>query len=351
MTADQRELGPPMDAHRFDEASLVAYLGDSLPGFTGEIEVQQFLGGQSNPTFLISSGPDRYVLRKKPPGKILPSAHAVDREFRVMSALASSGFPVPEMALLCEDESVIGQMFIIMNYVPGRILTHGSLPGCSPAERTGMYHHMAEVFGALHSIDYRAAGLEDFGYPAGYVARQVKRWSSQYAASKQEDWAPMDRLIEWLPENDPGGEQASVVHGDFRAGNMIFDTHLPRVVAVLDWELSTIGHPLADLGYFLMPYYLDADSSVNGFRGMNLAEHGIPEKADLVETYASAAGRESLPDVDYYVVFAMFRLAAILSGVLKRGLQGNAADPKAIQRGGMFKPISEVAWNIADGMY
>lgn len=350
MTAGERELATPVEAHRFDEEALADYLATHAPGLSGKLNVRQFLGGQSNPTFLIETGESRYVLRKKPPGELLPSAHAVDREFRVMTALAGSDVPVPEMILLCEDESVIGQMFYIMDYVPGRILTHGSMPGCTPDERSSMYHHMAEVFGALHSVDYQAAGLEDFGYPAGYVERQVKRWSGQYEASKLEDWEPMDRLIQWLPENNPGGEQASVVHGDFRAGNMVFDSKSPRVVAVLDWELSTIGDPLADLGYFLMPYYLDAENSINGLRGMNLADLGIPEKEALVESYATAAGRESLPATDYYVVFAMFRLAAILAGVLKRHHQGNAADPRALERGGLFKPISEVAWSIADRM-
>ncbi len=348
--SDGREIGPPLEAHRFNEAALAAYLAGRIPGFEGDITVRQFLGGQSNPTFLVENSSGSYVLRKKPPGELLPSAHAVDREFRVISALASSDVPVPKAHLLCDDDSIIGQMFYVMEYVPGRVFEHGSMPQCTPAERTEMYHSMAGLFGALHSVDFQAVGLKDFGWPGGYVARQVKRWSKQYEASKTGDFEPMDNVISWLSENDPEDEQASIVHGDYRAGNMIFHPEKPEVAAVLDWELSTIGHPLADLGYFLMPYRLDAATSVNGIGGLDLEALGIPGEHALLETYAKNAGRSDVPGIDFYVVFAMFRLAAILAGVLRRGLMGNAADPRAIERGRLYKPISETAWVIASGL-
>jgi len=344
---DSRHLGPPLEAHRFDEKALTDYLSAKIAGFDPNIRVSQFRGGQSNPTFLLESDSASYVLRKKPPGKLLPSAHAVDREFRVISALAGSAVPVPEVQVLCEDDAVIGQMFYVMEYVPGRVFENGSLPDCTPEDRSCMYHSMASVFGAMHCIDYKAVGLELFGKPMAYVSRQVSRWSKQYYASKVEEDAAMDRLIEWLPEHNPEDEQASIVHGDFRPGNVIFHNERPEVSAVLDWELSTIGHPLADLGYFLMPYYLDAESSANGIRGLDLKALGIPSQAELLETYATCAGRQSVPDIGFYVVFSMFRLAAILAGVLKRGLDGNAADPSAVERGRMYSSITKSAWTIA----
>ncbi len=350
MTAarDGRELGPPLDAHRFDEAALAAYLKGRIPGFVGDGRVEQFLGGQSNPTFLIEDGSGSYVMRKKPPGKLLPSAHAVDREFRVISALADTRVPVARTHVLCDDESVIGQMFYVMDYVSGRVITERGFPNCSARERGAMFHAMADVFGALHGVDYRAVGLDGFGRPSGYVARQVARWSMQYEASKVEDWEPMDNLIAWLPENDPADDQSAIVHGDYRAGNLIFDNDKPSIAAVLDWELATIGHPLADLGYFLMPYRLDHEESTYGIKGLDLDGLGIPPEAAILETYARSAGRTGVPNIDYYIVFSMFRLAAIQAGVLRRGLDGNAADPRAIERGRPYKEMSASAWAIAE---
>ena len=345
-TRDGRELGSPLEAHRFDEAALAAYLKDHVPGFAGPCTVQQFLGGQSNPTFLIEAGSGSYVLRKKPPGKLLPSAHAVDREYRVITALADSGVPVAKVHVLCSDDSIIGQMFYVMDYVPGRVLTERGLPTCTPAERTAMYHSMAEVFGKLHGVDYRAVGLEEFGRPSGYVARQIARWSKQYEASKVEDFEPMDRLIAWLPDHNPEDDQSAIVHGDYRPGNIIFYNDRPEVAAVLDWELATIGHPLADLGYFIMPYRLDADVSNYGMKGLDLASMGIPSEQELLASYARGAGRTTVPNIDYYVVFSMFRLAAIQVGVLRRGLDGNAADPRAVERGRPYKQMAESAWQI-----
>ena len=344
---DGRELATPVAAHRLDEASLAAYLGANIPGFSGDCVVRQFLGGQSNPTYLIEAQSGTYVLRKKPPGKLLPSAHAVDREFAVMSALADSGIPVPRMRLLCADDSVIGQMFYVMDYVPGRVIADPGLPACRAIDRGAMYQSMVEVLGSLHAVDYQAAGLENFGRPSDYIARQVARWSKQYAASRLDDFAPMEQLIEWLPDHIPDDELTSIVHGDYRPGNVIFDNVEPRVVSVLDWELSTIGHPFADLGYFLMPYRLDADASISGFRGQDIAALGIPTEQRLLETYAKSAGLNDVPAIDYYIAFSMFRLAAILAGVLKRGIDGSAADPRAIERGAAFKQIARSGWDIA----
>ena len=343
---DGRELGAPLDAHRLDEATLSTFLTDNIPGFSGEFTIQQFLGGQSNPTYLIEAGSGNYVLRKKPPGELLPSAHAVDREFRVTSALINTAVPVAQTYALCEDESIIGQMFYVMDYVPGRVIADPALPNCGADERNAMYRSMVEILGALHAIDYRAVGLEDFGRPSGYIARQVARWSKQYEASKLEDFEPMDRLIEILPRLDPADERSAVVHGDYRPGNVIFDNELPRVVSVLDWELSTIGHPFADLGYFLMAFHLDSGSAISGLQGLDIESLGIPTQQLLLEEYARSAGPDGVPDIDYYIAFSMFRLAAILAGVLKRGVTGNAADPRAIERGQTFKQVASSGWEI-----
>jgi aminoglycoside phosphotransferase (APT) family kinase protein len=345
--SDNRELGVPADVHRLDENALAAWLVEHIPGFSGRCEIRQFLGGQSNPTYLIEDASGSYVLRKKPPGKLLPSAHAVDREFRVISALADTRVPVPIAHVLCEDESVIGQVFYVMDYVPGRVLTEREMPGCTPTERTAMYQSMASVLGALHKVDYQSAGLGDFGKPSGYVARQVSRWSRQYEASKVEDCDAMDSVIDWLTQNDPDDEQAAIVHGDYRPGNVIFKSDNPDVAAVLDWELSTIGHPLADLGYFLMPYRLDAATSLWGLQGLDLDGLGIPPEATVVAAYAKESRRESVENIDYYIVFSMFRLAAILAGVLRRGIDGNASDPRAVERGRTYSQLATVALSIA----
>ena len=349
MTArrDGRDLGAPLKAHRIDEAVLAKYLNDHIAGFGDTCTIQQFRGGQSNPTFLLQADSGSYVLRKKPPGELLPSAHAVDREFRVISALASSEVPVPKALHLCEDDSIIGQMFYVMDYVAGRVFSDPSLPGCTPAERTTAYRSSAAVLGELHAVDYQVVGLETFGRPDNYVARQVARWSRQYASSKTEDCAAMDQLMEWLPANDPDDNRTAIVHGDYRPGNLIFDNDDLIVVAVLDWELSTIGHPLADLGYFLLPYRLDAKILGSGLRGLDLEEFGIPNEQAMIDAYIASAGSEQVNNVDYYIVFSMFRLAAILAGVLRRGIDGNASDPSAIERGRAFSQFADSAWAIA----
>jgi aminoglycoside phosphotransferase (APT) family kinase protein len=345
--ADNRELGAPADALRIDTARLDDYLREHIAGYVGGASVQQFLGGQSNPTYLIEDASGTYVLRKKPPGKLLPSAHAVDREYRVIAALADSGVPVPRARLLCDDDSVIGQMFYVMDYVPGRVFAGREMPDCSAADVTAMFESMAGVLGALHAVDYEAAGLGDYGRPEAYVQRQIVRWSKQYEASKVEDCAAMDDVIGWLSTSIPPDGRASLVHGDYRPGNVIFSNDSPDVVAVLDWELSTIGHPLADVGYFLMPYRLDAASFPWGIQGLDLGAIGIPPEGALLDAYARSAGSDDVPAIDFYIVFAMFRLAAILAGVLRRGLDGNASDPRAIEQGRAYAGLAAVALGIA----
>lgn len=349
MTAagDQRELAAPLAAHHLDENSLATYLAAHIPGFGNDCKIQQFRGGQSNPTYLIATESASYVLRKKPPGDLLPSAHAVDREYRVISALANSAVPVPVTRHMCTDESVIGQMFYVMDYVSGRVFENPAMPGCSAEGRTAAYLDAASVLGLLHAVDYRVAGLDSFGKPDGYVARQVARWSKQYTASKVNDSVAMNQLIEWLPAHTPDDERAAIVHGDFRPGNLILDNDTMKVAAVLDWELSTIGHPLADLGYFLMPYRLDAEHTSNGLRGLDLAALGVPTEQRLIDAYTAAADSGATQNIDYYIVFSMFRLAAILAGVLRRGLDGNASDPAAIERGRAFALFADSAWKIA----
>jgi aminoglycoside phosphotransferase (APT) family kinase protein len=344
---DNRELGVPAAAHCLDPAALDNYLRQHLDGYHGGGRIRQFLGGQSNPTYLIEDESGDYVLRKKPPGKLLPSAHAIEREYRVISALAGSAVPVPRARLLCEDDGILGQAFYVMDYVPGRVFAGRQMPGCSAADVTAMFTSMANVLGKLHSVDVDAAGLGDFGRPAAYVDRQIARWSGQYEASKVEKCEAMDNVIDWLRTNNPGDEQAALVHGDYRPGNMIFAQDCPDVAAVLDWELATIGHPLADLGYFLMPFRLDAAATPWGLKGLDLDSLGIPDEPTLVATYARSAGLDDSPVVDFYIVFAMFRLAAILAGVLKRGLDGNASDPRAVDQGRRYSALATVALGIS----
>jgi aminoglycoside phosphotransferase (APT) family kinase protein len=345
--ADNRELGAPPEALRIDTARLDDYLREHIAGYEGGGNVQQFLGGQSNPTYLVEDASGTYVLRKKPPGKLLPSAHAVDREYRVVSALAGTGVPVPRARVLCDDDSVIGQMFYVMDYVPGRVYTGREMPDCSPADVTAMFESMAGVLGELHAVNYEAVGLGDYGRPAAYVQRQIVRWSKQYEASKIEECAAMDDVIAWLSTSIPPDDRASLVHGDYRPGNVIFANDSPNVAAVLDWELSTIGHPLADVGYFLMPYRLDAASFPWGIQGLDLDAIGIPPEGALLEAYAQRARADEVPAIDFYIVFAMFRLAAILAGVLRRGLDGNASDPRAVEQGRAYAGLAGVALGIA----
>jgi aminoglycoside phosphotransferase (APT) family kinase protein len=283
------------------------------------------------------------VLRKKPPGNLLPSAHAVDREAAVIRALAGTDVPVPPVHLLCTDESVIGQMFYVMDRVAGRVFVDPLLPDCGADERAAIYDDMNRVLAALHRVDWRAAGLAGFGRPHGYVGRQIDRWTKQYRASSVEELPAMERLMQWLPAHVPAEERTSIVHGDYRLQNLIVHPTEPRIVAVLDWELATLGHPLADLAYNLLAGRLPAE--VDGVQGRTLP--GVPDEADYVARYCRRMDFSGVPDLEFFVVFSLFRLAAILAGVYRRALDGNAADASAIGRGERYRIVAATAWELA----
>lgn len=335
--------------HRFDEPALWRYLEERLEGFAGPAELQQFQGGQSNPTFLISTPAQSLVLRKKPPGQLLPSAHLVEREFRVLRALASQRVPVPAARILCEDPSIIGTAFYVMDYVPGRVFTDVALPGLDRAARGALYEDFARVLAVIHRVDWRAAGLADFGKPERYVARQVDRWTRQYLASKSDDDPNMSRLIEWLRAHVPEADETALVHGDYRIGNLVIHPTEPRVVAVLDWELSTLGHPLSDLAYACLFYRFTPDQILGGLAGCDLGALGIPGEDEFVAAYRAHAERASPGDMKFFLAFAFFRSAAITQGVYARALQGNAADRRAIEHGRVATFAAELGWEIANG--
>jgi len=338
------ELVPVLPAHRFDEEALARYLRARLPGFDGELQIRQFQGGQSNPTFHLGAAGHEYVLRKKPPGKLLPRAHEVEREHRVMSALAESGVPVPRTRLLCTDDSVIGTAFFVMDYVPGRVFPDRVMHAGTPPERAAVYEDLARVLAALHRVDWRARGLEGFGKPEGYMQRQVALWTRQWEAARVEEMPAMDALAAWLPQHLPREhETVCIAHGDYRLGNVLIHPTEPRVVAVLDWELSTIGHPLADLGYACLTYHLP---------GEDLTGTGIPDQQAFVASYCLHAGREVPESLDLFVVFSMFRLASIAAGVWRRGLDGNASDPRAAtsEFGDRYRELATRAWALAQSM-
>jgi aminoglycoside phosphotransferase (APT) family kinase protein len=336
---------PVVEKQRFDVAALEAWMRANVAGFEGPIEVEQFRGGQSNPTFRISTPGRRYVMRRKPAGKLLPSAHAVDREYRVMTALAGTDVPVPRTFGLCTDDAVIGSAFFVMDCVEGRVFWDGLLPDLASAERGRVYDEMNRVIAALHQVDYAALGLADYGKPGNYFARQIGRWTKQYQASETEKIEAMDRLIEWLPANIPPEEETTIVHGDFRIDNMIFHPTEPRVLALLDWELSTLGHPLADLSYHLMSWHVPP-GIFRGLLGHDLRALGIPEEPEYVERYCERVGRGPIdPDHwDFYVAYNMFRGAAIVQGVMKRAMEGTAASQHAIQVGKTARPTAEYGW-------
>jgi aminoglycoside phosphotransferase (APT) family kinase protein len=336
---------PVAEAHRFDIAALERYMRANVAGFSGALEVQQFKGGQSNPTFRLTAGGKSYVMRRKPPGKLLPSAHAVDREYRVTTALAGSEVPVARTYCLCTDESVIGAMFYVMDYVQGRVMWDPLLPDMAPAERGAIFDEMNRVIAALHRVDYASIGLADYGKPGNYFARQIDRWSKQYKASETERIEAMDQLIEWLPSNIPAGEATSIVHGDYRLDNMIFHPREPRVLAVLDWELSTLGHPMADFAYHMMGWRLSPEE-FRGLRGVDLRSLGIPGEREYFEKYLRRTGMAapSEKDWEFCMAYNLFRAAAIFQGVMARAVAGNAASARAMETGKRARPTAELGW-------
>jgi aminoglycoside phosphotransferase (APT) family kinase protein len=342
------QLQEVTERHRFDADRLADYLAGQLPGFVGPLTVRQFQGGQSNPTYLLSTPGRRYVMRSKPgpAARLLASAHAIEREFRVMRALASQDVPVPDVLLLCEDESVIGRAFFVMEHIDGRILWDPSLPGLAPAERAAVYDEMNRVIAALHAVDVEAAGLADYGKAGNYFARQIGRWSKQYRASETAPIDAMDRLIEWLPANVPAGDETTVVHGDFRLDNLIFDPAQARVLAVIDWELSTLGHPLADFSYLCMSWHIPP-GAFRGIAGLDHAALGIPSEAGFIDRYCRRTGRVGIEHWDFYLAYNLFRIAAILQGVYKRALDGMASADNAAAAGSNARTLAEIGWRYA----
>lgn len=341
---------PVSERQRFDVEALGTYLRAHIPGFPeGPVSVEQFKGGQSNPTFKLSAGGRSFVLRTKPgpAAKLLPSAHAIDREYRVMDALQKAGFPAPRQLLLCTDESVIGRAFFVMEFIEGRVLWDQSLPGMTPAERAAIYDELNRVIAQLHTIDYAAVGLADYGKPGNYFGRQIERWTRQYQASATETIEAMDKLIEWLPQHIPAGEATSIVHGDFRMDNMIFHPTEPRILAVLDWELSTLGHPLADFSYHCMSWHIKP-GQFRGIAGLDLEELGIPSQEQYIATYCARTGATIRPeDFNFYLAYNMFRLAGIMQGIMKRYVDGTASSAQALQNGKAARPMAEMGWQYA----
>ncbi len=341
---------PVAPQHAFDEAALLRWLQPRIPGFGDTLTVEQFKGGQSNPTYRLSAGGKHYVLRRKPPGKLLPSAHAVDREFRVISALAQTEVPVAKAHVLCDDLSVIGSMFYVMDCVEGRVLWDPQLQGMTVEQRRSHYSELGRVMAALHRVDPVAIGLGDFGKPGNYIERQVNRWTQQYRAAETETIDAVERLIEWLPSRIPPGDETRIVHGDYRFDNVIFHPTEPRILAVLDWELSTLGHPLVDFAYHCMTWHMEAAENARGLAGLDLAALGIPSEAEYLQTYLQRTGRSEPVSAEhwrYYLVFNMFRLVGILQGIVARAQQGNASNAKAVETGKRTRPLAELAWALA----
>ena len=347
---------PVTGQHAFDVDALAAWLQTHLPGFTGPLAVEQFKGGQSNPTFKLLTPDATYVMRSKPgpSARLLPSAHAIEREFRVMAALADHGVPVPAMLTLCEDESVVGRAFYVMSFVDGRVLWDQSLPGMTRSERGAIYDEMNRVIAALHCVDIAAAGLSDYGRPGNYFDRQIARWGKQYQASVTQPIEAMDRLIDWLPAHMPASARdetkVAVVHGDYRLDNLVFHPTEPRVLAVLDWELSTLGHPLADFSYHCMAWHIPP-GAFRGIGGLDHAALGIPTEADYVRRWCERT-RLAEPDAlaadwNFYLAYNLFRMAAILQGIAKRVEDGTASSAQARQAAAGARPLAELGWHFA----
>jgi len=325
---------------------LEPWLAAHVPGFRGPLAAERFAGGQSNPTYKLTSGSGAYVLRRKPSGTLLPSAHAVDREYRVMRALARTAVPVPQVHALCEDAGVIGSAFYVMEFLDGRIFWDQRLPEVGVAERGVMFDSMNQVIAALHSLDPGAVGLGDFGRPGNYLARQIARWSRQYQASETDKQPAMDALIEWLPRHLPAEAEARIVHGDYRMDNLVFHKTEPVVVGVLDWELSTTGDALADFAYHAMMWRVSPEL-FRGLAGVDFASLNIPTEAEYVAAYCRRTGRPAVENWEFYIVYSLFRLAAILQGIAKRALDGTAASAEAVAVGQTARPVGEQAWALA----
>ena len=343
------------DAHRFDTVALEQWLRQHMAGFEGPLQVEMFKGGQSNPTYKLNTPNASYVMRAKPGpvAKLLPSAHAIEREFKVMSGLHGTGVPVADMHVLCEDESIIGRAFYVMAFVQGRVLWDQALPGLSTTERREIYLEMNRVIAALHAVDHKAQGLENYGKPGNYFDRQIGRWSKQYVASVTQPIAEMDKLMAWLPANMPESARADltcIVHGDFRLDNLIFHPTEPRVLAVLDWELSTLGHPLADFSYHCMSWHIPP-GSFRGIGGLDHAALGIPLEDEYIDLYCQRSGITTLEalkkDWNFYLAYNMFRIAAILQGIAKRVEDGTASSAEAKASGAGARPMAELAWLFA----
>ncbi|WP_374573163.1 phosphotransferase [Phenylobacterium sp.] len=333
---------PVAESHRFDEAALARWMEANVEGYVGPLEVRQFKGGQSNPTYQLVTPNKKYVMRRKPPGKLLPSAHAVDREYKVISALYPTGFPVARSYGLCTDEAVIGTMFYVMDMVEGRILWDQSLPQYEPAERRAIYMGKLKTLADLHNTDYEAIGLGDFGKPGNYMGRQVDRWTKQYRASETGKIEEMERLIEWLPQSLPNQDRTSIVHGDYRLDNMVLHPTEPRVIAVLDWELSTLGDPLADFTYLLMNWVNGAISHIP-----DLKAHGIPTIEEYVAEYCRLTGRPGLPELNWFFAYNSFRLAGILQGIIGRVRDGTANSPQALANADRVPLLAKAGWEFA----
>ncbi len=336
------------DRQKFDVGALQTYLKQHMPEFKGPLQVEQFKGGQSNPTFKLITPQASYVMRAKPGpvAKLLPSAHAIEREFRVLKALGGTDVPVAKVFCLCEDEAVIGRAFYVMEFVDGRVLWDQGLPDSNPAERGAIYDEMNRVMAALHSVDFAAVGLTDYGRTGNYLSRQIGRWSKQYKVTETTSIPAMDRLIEWLPSHIPTDDETTIVHGDYRLDNVIFHPTEPRILAILDWELSTLGHPLADFSYHCMSYHIEP-GQFRGIKGLDFAALGIPSEARYIEQYCQRTGRTSIANWDFYLAYNMFRLAAILQGIMKRFVDGTASNQSAFDTGARAVPLAELGWQIA----
>ena len=336
----------------FDVDALNLWLQANVPGFAGLLTIEQFKGGQSNPTFKLITPAKAYVMRAKPgpAAKLLPSAHMIEREYAVMAALAKADIPVPRMLALCADEAVIGRAFFVMEMVEGRVLWDPALPGMNPLERAAIFDEMNSVIARLHQVNYAAVGLADYGRAGNYFERQIGRWTKQYRASETEKIEAMDKLIDWLPQHIPAGEEVSIVHGDYRMDNLIFHPSEPRVLAILDWELSTLGHPLADFAYHCMTWRVPPNA-FRGIAGLDLKALGIPELAPYIAQYCERTRRPNgISDFDYYLAYNLFRMAGILQGIMKRVVDGTAASEQAVAMGKAARPLAELGWKVVEKM-